>query len=342
MRQLFIFFFLAVSFAAFSQTQQPDKKELRIADTLTAAERQSRNPIILRSELDSLFNLHDIEQAKSLPQETVKVEEKTNASIYLWSGIAALGVIAILLYAILRSQQRFSRTSSSLRKQLQHLELLVQQPEKNAGMDKGPVTKTKANVATLEKKVQSLSAELEQAEKQNQGLEMVLNEYRHIKQEYESVKQQMMDIYKIRNYPGFAKDKSETEIVKGLLNTERSVALYAYEHFLKPVIAIADANKNNPAKISLEEKDKMLDLLLSLALLYTEYLYLRVNELAVGGNIVERIGGLKNGNAVDLSLLKELNLEHGSRALTLRMVLDKMGISHLSYPVFDETNLNLS
>jgi hypothetical protein len=40
--------------------------------------------------------------------------------------------------------------------------------------------------------------------------------------------------------------------------------------------------------------------------------------------------------------MKQLNMEHGSRALVLRMVLDAMKIQRLSYPVFDETNLNLS
>jgi len=39
-------------------------------------------------------------------------------------------------------------------------------------------------------------------------------------------------------------------------------------------------------------------------------------------------------------LLKKLNKEHGSRALVLRMALNKSGISKLSYPVFDETDLN--
>jgi len=152
----------------------------------------------------------------------------------------------------------------------------------------------------------------------------------------------MMEVYKIRNYPGFNKEKTETEIVKCLLDTERSVALYAYEHFLKPVMAIADANKNNPAKINPEEREKLLNLLISLSLLYSEYLYLRINDLSVGGKIVERIGSLKNGNNIDTALLKELSTEHGSRALVLRIVLDKTAIQNLSDPVFDETNLNLS
>jgi hypothetical protein len=156
------------------------------------------------------------------------------------------------------------------------------------------------------------------------------------------VKQQITASYKIRNYPGYDKEKTEEELLQGLLNTEKSVALYAYEHFLKPVIAIADANKNNPARVSKEDREKLIELLISLSLLYTEYLYLRVNELSVGGNMIARIQGLSNGNRLDTILMKQLNKEHGSRALVLRMILDKMDIQKLSYPVFDETNLNLS
>ncbi|HRO72003.1 MAG TPA: hypothetical protein PK951_16545 [Chitinophagaceae bacterium] len=85
-----------------------------------------------------------------------------------------------------------------------------------------------------------------------------------------------------------------------------------------------------------------MDLLISLGLLYIEYLYLRINELSVGGRIVERLGSLKNGNSLDPATLKELSTEHGSRALVIRMALDKTSIQKLSYPVFDETNLNLS
>ena len=48
------------------------------------------------------------------------------------------------------------------------------------------------------------------------------------------------------------------------------------------------------------------------------------------------------GESQVIKWIKELNIEHGSRALVLRMVLDKTAIQNLSYPVFDETNLNLS
>ncbi|MCR6721268.1 MAG: hypothetical protein NVV59_13510 [Chitinophagaceae bacterium] len=184
--------------------------------------------------------------------------------------------------------------------------------------------------------------EIEKLEREKLGFEMMLSEYRHVKQDYESLKQQMMDVYKVRHYPGFSKEQSETDILKALVTTERSVAQYAYDHFLKPVIQLTDANKNHPAKISDEDRQKIADCLVSMGLLYSEYLYLRISELSVGGKMVERIGNLKKRNGIDPQTLKELNTEHGSRALALRMTLDKMGISHLSYPVFEETNLNLS
>jgi hypothetical protein len=54
--------------------------------------------------------------------------------------------------------------------------------------------------------------------------------------------------------------------------------------------------------------------------------------------MVQRIGS--NGKGIDLALLKKLNTEHGSRALSLRMALNRSGIDQLTYPVFDETDLN--
>jgi hypothetical protein len=338
MKRSIIFFFLAFVLTASLLAQQPGKVPLRIADTLTAQEKLNRSSVLLKSELDSLIKLYSVQQVDTVPKEPVK-EDVEAVNYPFWTAAAGILIIAFLLYIIFRNQQRFARSMRAFHKQLTSLEWTAKTSEQPSSLTQGG---KKASPATLEKKIQTLTQELEKAEKRSEGLELVMNEYRHIKQEYEAVKAQILDIYKVRNYPGVQKDSTESDLLKGLLNTERSVALYAYEHFLKPVIAIADSNKNNPARISKEEREKMLDLLLSLALLYTEYLYLRVNDLAVGGKIVERIGGLKNGNAVDLALLKELNLEHGSRALTLRIALDKMGIKHLSYPVFDETNLNLS
>ena len=62
--------------------------------------------------------------------------------------------------------------------------------------------------------------------------------------------------------------------------------------------------------------------------------------MSIGGKMVERIQGLSNGNGLDAALLKKLNTEFGSRALVIKIALEKTGLHQLSYPVFDETNLN--
>ena len=310
-------------------------------DTLTLQEKDNRNTVILKSELDSLISLYNASQPKTIPQEPVEKAENQLPVYLVIIAIAALLAIAFLLYILFRNQKKFQRTVSILNKQIQHLELAAYSSGNIADANSSNKIK-KSSIPGLEKKIQSLTTQLEKATKDNEELESLVSESSNIRHDFESVKQQMMEVYKIRNYPGFNKEKSETEIVKGLLDTERSVALYAYEHFLKPVLAIADANKNNPAKINAEEREKLLNLLISLSLLYSEYLYLRIGDLSIGGKIVERIGSLKNGNHIDPASLKELNTEHGSRALVLRMALDKSSIQNLSYPVFDETNLNLS
>jgi len=288
-----------------------------------------------------LIRVYNNNLPKTILQEPVQQTENRLSEYLLWITIALLLGVIVLLYFLFRNQKKFNQTVFSLTRQIQHLELAAISSN-TLEFGTGSKLKGKTSLSGLEKKIQSLTAQLEKATKDNQQLEQLIIEYTSSKKDFEMVKQQMMEVYKIRNYPGFTKEKSETEIVKSLLDTERAVALYAYEHFLKPVLAIADANKNNPAKINPEEREQMLNLLISLSLLYSEYLYLRINDLSVGGKIVERIGSLRNGNSIDPTLLKELNIEHGSRALVLRMVLDKTAVQNLSYPVFDETNLNLS
>ena len=168
----------------------------------------------------------------------------------------------------------------------------------------------------------------------------MIKEYNGIQHEYDSLKHGMLKAYKVKNYPGYDKAKDDTLAMQGVLETENSVANYAYEKFLKPILAITDANKNSPAKLNAEDQERLLDLLVSLSLLYIEYLYLRVNELSVGGTMVERIKGYGKGNGLDTSLLRKLNTESGSRALVLKMALRSAHLQQLSYPVFDETNLN--
>jgi hypothetical protein len=307
--------------------QQPDRRNIRIVDALTTQEKNERNPVILRSELDSLMKQHMASLPQQVPQQPVKEIITESTPVWVWPlVIVPLLLIGVLLYLLLRNQKGFARKMEQTRRLLQQAEfsavtkLAMPDPKTAKGLDK---------------KVQALTAELDKMKKENTSLQSLLKEY-------ENVKQQITTSYKIRNYPGYEPSKTEEELLKGLLKTEKSVAIYAYEHFLKPVIEIADANKNNPARISKEDREKLVELLISLSLLYIEYLYLRVNELSVGGNMVARIQGLSNGNRLDTILMKQLNTEHGSRALVLRMILDKMSIGKLTYPVFDETNLNLS
>lgn len=336
---LLLTIFIGLQLTAGAQ-QTPDRRQLRIVDTLTKQEQTTRVPILLRSELDSLINEHMASLPKEPVQEQVKDELSTPA--YLPYALGGLGVLLLFLIVLfIQGHRKSQRTVYRLQKQIDHLDKSLAAVEKPAA-PKTTGNRVKVSPQALEKEINQLTDELEKKGKEIQALEMVMTEYRHIKQEYESVKQQLMDVYKVRNYPGYAKEKSETEIIKGLLATERSVAYYAYEHFLKPVLVIADANKNNPARINDADREKMIELLLSLALLYSEYLYLRIQDLAVGGQIVQRIASFQKNNGVDFSRLKELNMEHGSRALALRLALEKLGIQQLSYPVFDETNLNLS
>jgi hypothetical protein len=293
------------------KAQTPDKHSIRVVDTLTSQEKINRNPVLLQSELDSMIRAYEITHPATVPQQVTK---ESITTMPLWSAIAAAAVvliILILLFRMLQHQRDFSAEIGSLKKQLEELEFYAA---------------TEADTST-NKKAESNGWH----DKQKKNESAVL-------QEYESIKRSITEVYKIKNYPGFDKMKAEGQIIKDLLITERAVANTAFEKFLKPIIAISDANKNNPAKMSEEDSRRMLDLLVSLSLYYSEYLYLRINDLSVGGNMVQRIGS--NGKGIDPALLKKLNTEHGSRALAMRMALNKAGIDKLTYPVFDDTDLN--
>ncbi len=322
--------------------QQADRKPIRIVDTLTIKEKAERNPVILRSELDSMIKQY----IASLPPVKVQepVKEKTNDTpVYL---LGALLVVIILLgwliYLFYRHLRKSDRNVAELNKQVKYLELYSGAPLvkefSNTGKEKGSKNKTSAQL--LENKINDLNAELHKLSKENEGLNRVIKEYNGIQHEYDSLKHGMSKAYKVKNYPGYDKDKAEPSAFQGVLETENSVANYAYEKFLKPILSITDSNKNNPAKINADDRRKLLDLLVSLSLLYIEYLYLRVQDLAIGGKMVERLQAFSNGKGLDPALLKKLNTEFGSRALVLRMALDKAELHQLSYPVFDETNLN--
>ncbi len=250
--------------------------------------------------------------------------------------IAIIVLLGFVIYLVYRHQHKINRTIAGLNEKMKR-------PEFNAGNGLHAVTKekkAKAAPQSLENKIFDLNAELHKLSKENEGLNRVIKEYNGIQHEYDSLKHGILKTYKVKNYPGYDKTKDETLAMQGVLQTENSVANYAYEKFLKPILTITDANKNSPAKISTADRERLLDLLVSLSLLYIEYLYLRVNDLSIGGKMVERIKDCSNGNGPDISLLKKLNTEFGSRALVLKMALNKAELHQLSYPVFDETNLN--
>ncbi|MBL7743959.1 MAG: hypothetical protein JNN00_10840 [Chitinophagaceae bacterium] len=317
---IFLSFSLFLLTGVNAQQQQPEKTRIRIVDTLTRQERANRNPVILKAELDSMIQAYNASLPQIPPQQPVK---EILTEIPEWvtvTGIAALLVTATLLYLLFGYHKRLTKTIADLKRLIQNFDFYTasaREPEKNS---KGK--------NMLEKKIAELTAELEKEKEANKT----------IMQEYGMVKQSIAEVYKVRNYPFFDKEKSEGQIVTDLLRTEKMIAGHAYEKFVKPTIRITDTNKNNPARISLEDSEKLLELLISLSLYHIEYLYLRVPELAVGGNMVQRIGS--NGKGIDPALLKKLSMEHGSRALALRMALNKAGINRLSYPVFDETDLN--
>lgn len=338
MKKYLVFFFCLAGFHSIKARQQPADSlaSIRVVDSLTAIERQERLPILLQSELDSL--LQKRLETMRLQEEPATMEKETYFSLWPILSAAALLLVMALLYLIWQQQKRAKRSFVRLYKQIQHLDAQVwgsqatSKSRKTSGQDMEETDNSPAAIAE----------KLRQLQKENEGLELMLAEYRKSRQDFESLKQQMMEAYKVRHYPGFDKEETESEVLLSTLKTERYVAAYAYEKFLKPMLKITDANKNNPARISEEDRQKIADSLVSMGLLYAEYLYLRIGELSIGGNMVQRIAGLQKGNGIDPQLLKELSTAHGSRALALRITLDKMGITHLSYPVFEETNLNLS
>ena len=315
---------------------QTDTKSIRIVDTLSAAEKSGRNPIILRSELDSLIKLSLV----NLPQQEVKQPEKveTNGTQqYILAGLAAIVVLLIMvIYLLFRHQRKINRTIAGLQEEAK---------QSSTRTDKGPSAlakdkKGKLSPQAMENKINDLNAELLKLSKENEGLNLVIKEYNGVQHEYDSLKHGIQKAYKVKNYPGYDKTKDEKVAMQTVLETENAVVGFAYEKFLKPILAITDANKNNPAKLSKADNEKLWDLLISLSLLYIEYLYLRVNELAIGGRIAERIKEFSKGKGPDISLLKKMNTEFGSRALVIKIALNKAELHQLSYPVFDETNLN--
>ncbi|NOT51827.1 MAG: hypothetical protein HOP10_11190 [Chitinophagaceae bacterium] len=329
MRNRILILLMAIIFSAGLDAQQPGVKHIRIADTLTVQEKSNRNPIILRAELDSLIKVYSASQEPQVMKEPSVVTKDDNSQYMLIGLIVLTGLIGLVVFMIWNHQQKINKTIEGLNKETQ---------PSRAGKER--VTKGKLSPQLLETKIGDLNAELHKLSKENEGLSRVIKEYNGIQHEYDSLKHGMQKAYKVKNYPGYDKSKDEALAIQGVLETENMVASYAYEKFLKPILGITDANKNSPARLSANDRERLMDLLVSLSLLYIEYLYLRINDLSIGGKMVERIKGFSNGNGVDTVLLKKLNTEFGSRALVIKMALEKTGVTKLSYPVFDETNLN--
>lgn len=328
--------FLLLLFSTGLLAQQPGTKHIRIVDTLTPQEKAARNPIILKAEFDSLITQFNASQPQQVIKEPIK-EAADNTNQYILAGLFAIIVLLwFVIYMFYRHLHKINQTIGGLNEK-------ANQPESNSANSLHVVPKErkgKNSLQSTESKINDLNAELNKLSKENEGLNRVIKEYNGIKHEYDSLKHGILKAYKVKNYPGYDKTKDETLAMQGVLQTENSVAAYAYEKFLKPILTITDANKNSPAKLSTADQEKLLDLLVSLSLLYIEYLYLRVNDLSIGGKMVERIQGLSKGNGLDAALLKKLNTEFGSRALVIKMALNKAELHQLSYPVFDETNLN--
>jgi len=320
---LLLIAFLAGPLAA---QQPPALKPVRIADSLSAKELAERNPVLLRTELDSLIKAHQ----QLIPADTQKTNEPEPAAMPMGLFLTGAGLIILLLLVQLLLSYR----------QNKWLRALIP----SAGSPKPSVAETgkpgKKQGQPAEEKGEGLHTMISRLTKENEGLQAIIAEHNGISKEYDQLCNLLQHAYKIRQYPGNDGSVKSAAALKAVMATEKALAEQAYEKFLKPLLLLADANKNQPAKMKAEDKTKLVDLLISLSLLYIEYLYLRVSDLSVGGTIVERLNSLSNGQHLKEDRLRPLNRESGSRALVLRLALDQLPIQQLSYPVFEETNLN--
>src|SRR5258706_2951593 len=167
-----VYFLLALSTA--SAQQQPERTKLRIVDTLSKQEKTNRNPVILKAELDSMIQLH-MASLPVVPQKEPIKEIVTKIPSWISvAGIAALVIIAVLLYLLFGYHKRLTKTVSDLKRLIQNFEFYVASA---AGMNaKEPAPRGKT---AMEKKINDLNEELEKQKKSNQLLQ----------QEYESNKE---------------------------------------------------------------------------------------------------------------------------------------------------------
>jgi molecular chaperone GrpE (heat shock protein) len=311
-----LFFLLSFLFLGTIVPAQQPVRTLRVVDTLTTEEKKLNNRIILTREVDSIINGYVATLPKQKDEPVQSIVKNTGNNLQVFLSALILLMLSAFFYYYYKKQSEAGKPADK-------------SEEENNAFEKSTVNKkTKATPASLEAKINELKNELYKLSKENDNLNRVIKEYNGIQHEFDTLKHGMLKVYKVRNYPNYDKSKKEFVAMQGVFQTEHSVSLYAYEKFLKPILAIADQNKNAPARTSQADKEKLLDLLVSLSLLYIEYLYLRVNDLSIGGKMVERIKGFEKGNGIDASLLKKLDTEFGSRALVIKLALKDAGLEH--------------
>lgn len=319
-------------------TAQVDSLRITIADTLTAEQKRSTNRVILKSELDSLVKLN---QAPVEKQEPVPVSTAKETALIIALALAVLVVILLIILAS-RDNNKHKKLIGSLEAQQNFLgnQIKTLAPPKKEVKPETDKLNPKQKIPELETKILSLNKNLEKLTKENGQLGNIKKEQEELKSNYEELKQNILKTFKIRHYPRSGEEMKDDELLPEWLETERMFATNVFERYIKPVHQILDANKKDPANTPEADKNKLIETLISLSLLYIEYLYLRVSELAIGGKISERINTIKKASTINESYLKPLDVEHGSKALVLYLALKEKNISELSYPVFDETNLN--
>jgi rhodanese-related sulfurtransferase len=323
-----------------SAQNDSSRSGIRVADTLTPEQKLSTNRVILQSELDSIINLH----AKPLPVEPKQPDTADNRDTILVV-LLSLAILILVLLLIMGGldRKKYKDLVASLLKQQSSLDAHLKTLSSNAKTEsKKDMEKVnpKQKISDLETRIQSLTKEVNRLSQENAQLADLREEQELLREIHEELKQHIQKTFKIRHYPRNGEELKDDELLFDSLETERLFSFNVFEKYLKPVNAILDANKKDPANTPETDKTKLIELLVSLALLYIEYLYLRVTELSIGGKISERINTIKKAGSINESMLKPLDVEHGSKALVLYLALKEKNIGHLSYPVFDETNLN--
>ena len=127
--------------------QEPVRRTLRIADTLTAKEKAGDNTVLLRSELDSLIQLYMASQPqKKVVEPTQELSQKSEMPLYILIAAAVvLLVVAFLLYKLFKSQEKFRRTISMLNRQMQHIEMNMAAANTNDSSTMNKKSKLSAN-----------------------------------------------------------------------------------------------------------------------------------------------------------------------------------------------------